>query len=167
MADVYVRIMLGGFCLGRTVCYAFGKRERCKCCKFDVLAFKPAVGDQNPLEQSRRKLLTMCGRFGPNRLLKGERAIARQCGHFEAQSGSVPTPLRCCLTIWPMMYRVAAKGTAHLVEVTDVETAQFLAHDRGVSKHCYLAGDRQLVVPEKSLTAFRNALRKVGYILPK
>ena len=59
------------------------------------------------------------------------------------------------------------QGTAHFIEVKDTETAQFLARERSVQKHCFLAGERHLVVPEKSLTAFRSALRKIGYVLPK
>ncbi len=175
---MYLRInALGAFCLGRKRSYTPSEVEIEHVLKvlpnFDVVAFKPLpLGDQIVLEQFAEKTADSVWCIRPERMLKGlesGQSLDHMRSFLKHKSGEeLPHPVAVLFDdMADKVSRLSAKGTAHLIEVTDVETAQFLAHDRGVSKHCYLAGDRQLVVPEKSLTAFRNALRKVGYILPK
>ncbi len=175
---MYLRInALGAFCFGRKRSYTPSEVEVEHVLKvlpnFDVVAFKPLpVGDQIALEQFAEKTADSVWTIQSERMLKGLESgqSLDQIRSFLKHKSSEELPQPVAVLFDDMAGKVSrlhAKGTAHLIEVTDVETAQFLAHDRGVSKHCYLAGDRQLVVPEKSLTAFRNALRKVGYILPK
>ena len=168
---------LGAFCLGRKRSYTPSEVEVERVLKvlpnFDVVAFKPLpLGDQLALEQFADKTADNVWKIRPEQMLKGlesGQSLDHLRSFLKHKSGEeLPQPVAVLFDdMAGKVSRLHAKGTAHLIEVTDVETAQFLAHDRGVSKHCYLAGDRQLVVPEKSLTAFRNALRKVGYILPK
>ena len=175
---MYVRInALGAFCLGRKRSYTPSEVAVEHVLKvlpnFDVVAFKPLPqGDQLLLAQFAEKTADNVWTIRPEQMLKGlesGQSLDHMRSFLKHKSGEeLPQPVAVLFDdIAGKVSRLHAKGTAHLIEVTDVETAQFLAHDRGVSKHCYLAGDRQLVVPEKSLTAFRNALRKVGYILPK
>lgn len=61
--------------------------------------------------------------------------------------------------------RVQDRGLARLVECADPELAALIAHDRRAQKHCMLAGERHLVVPASSESAFRRALRTLGYLL--
>ena len=175
---MYLRInALGAFCLGRKRSYTPSEVEIEHVLKvlpnFDVVAFKPLpFGDQLALEQFAEKAADNVWTIRPELMLKGlesGQSLDQIRSFLKHKSGEeLPQPVAVLFDdMAGKVSRLSTKGTAHLIEVTDVETAQFLAHDRGVSKHCFLAGDRHLVVPEKSLTAFRNALRKVGYILPK
>jgi hypothetical protein len=63
----------------------------------------------------------------------------------------------------------AVRGTerAVLVEMKDAEVAARVAHDRQTKSLCRLAGDQYLVVPEKNEQAFRTAMKKLGYVLPR
>jgi hypothetical protein len=54
-----------------------------------------------------------------------------------------------------------------LIEVADEATATLIAHDPGASKHCLLAGERHLAVPARNERAFRAAVKKLGYVLPR
>ena len=63
--------------------------------------------------------------------------------------------------------RLSDAGPARLIEVKDEATARLITHDRELSKHCMLAGDRHIAVPTKSEAAFRRGLRKLGYSLSK
>lgn len=175
---MYLRInALGAFCLGRKRSYAPSEVEIEHVLKvlpnFDVVAFKPLPsGDQIALEQFAEKTADNVWKIRPEQMLKGlesGQSLDHMRSFLKHKSGEeLPQPVAVLFDdMADKVPRLRAKGIAHLIGVTDAETAQFLAHDRGVSKHCYLAGDRHLVVPEKSLTAFRNALRKIGYILPK
>ena len=175
---MYLRInALGAFCLGRKRSYTPSEVEIEHVLKvlpnFDVVAFKPLpLGDQMALEQFADKTADSVWTIRSERILKGledGQSLDHMQSFLKHKSGEdLPQTVAVLFgDIASKVSRLRAKGTAHLIEVTDVETAQFLAYDQDVSKHCYLAGDRQLVVPEKSLTAFRNALRKIGYILPK
>lgn len=54
-----------------------------------------------------------------------------------------------------------------LIEVGDAATAALIAHDPGAAKYCLPAGDRHLAVPAKNERAFRTAVNKLGYVLPR
>jgi hypothetical protein len=62
--------------------------------------------------------------------------------------------------------RLQDRGLARLVECADPALAALIANDSRTRKLCLPAGDRHLVVPAASETAFRRALREVGYLLP-
>ena len=57
-------------------------------------------------------------------------------------------------------------GSAELFECADAETLARLTQDRTVGPLCLAAGDRHLVVPEKSVDAFRKAVHAMGYGIP-
>lgn len=175
---MYVRVnALGAFCLGKTRSYAPSEVKAEPVLKvlpnFDVVALKPLpLGDQIALEQCADKTSDNVWTIRPEQMLKGlesGQSLDQMRSFLTHKSGGELPQLVAVLfdDMAGKVSRLSVKGTAHLIEVTDAETAQFLAHDRGVKKYCHLSGDRHLVVPEKSLTAFRNALRKIGYVLPK
>ena len=56
-------------------------------------------------------------------------------------------------------------GLARLIECADSSLAAMIANDSRARKHCTRAGDKHLVVPAASETAFRRALRESGFIL--
>jgi hypothetical protein len=58
------------------------------------------------------------------------------------------------------------KGTVHMIECADVETARLLALDSKLRSLCLPAGDRNLVFRESDQSAVRARLRKLGYVLP-
>ena len=62
--------------------------------------------------------------------------------------------------------RLRDKGTVHMIECADAETAQLLAVDPKLKSLCLLAGDRNLVFRESDESAVRARLRKLGYVLP-
>ncbi len=62
---------------------------------------------------------------------------------------------------------LAPKGTALLIECADAAVAARLAGDERLAKLCLLAGERHLVVRTKSEDAFRKAVRKLGYGMPR
>lgn len=57
-------------------------------------------------------------------------------------------------------------GHGLLIECDDPATAALIANDSRTGKLCLLAGDRTLVVPAPSETAFRRAVRALGFPLP-
>ena len=57
---------------------------------------------------------------------------------------------------------LAPKGAAAMFECADAETLARLMDDKTVGGLCLQAGDRHLVVPEKSVAAFRKAVHRMG-----
>ena len=61
--------------------------------------------------------------------------------------------------------KVKDQGLARLVECADPALAALIANDSRTRRHCMLAGERHLVVPASSETAFKRTLREVGYLV--
>jgi len=61
--------------------------------------------------------------------------------------------------------QVVDRGLVRLVECRDPALAALFANDRHTARYCTAAGDRHLVVPTSSETAFRRGLRHLGYRL--
>jgi len=57
---------------------------------------------------------------------------------------------------------LAPKGQAALFECDDAETLARLTQDKTVGGLCLVAGERHVVVPEKSVAAFRKAVHRMG-----
>lgn len=55
---------------------------------------------------------------------------------------------------------------APLIAVSSRALALELAHDRRLKDICWLAGERNLVVPNAQIKRLRAALRACGYVLP-
>lgn len=58
-------------------------------------------------------------------------------------------------------------GPARLILCRDTALAVLLSSDPATAPHCSRAGERNLCVPEKKLTAFRKGLAKLGFVLPE
>ena len=56
---------------------------------------------------------------------------------------------------------------AWLVEFQDPAVAALVAHDSKVRKLCLLAGERHVAVAKTNERAFRTAVKKLGYVLPR
>jgi hypothetical protein len=56
---------------------------------------------------------------------------------------------------------------AWLVEFQDPSVAALVAHDSKAGKLCWSAGERHLAVAKTNERAFRTAVKKLGYILPR
>ncbi len=56
---------------------------------------------------------------------------------------------------------------AWLVEFQDPTLAALVAHDSKAGKLCLLAGERYLAVAKTNQRAFRTAVKKLGYVLPR
>ncbi len=61
--------------------------------------------------------------------------------------------------------RICDRGPARLVECADSALAALVANDARTRKHCLRAGDRHLVVPASSDSAFRRGVREAGYLV--
>ena len=59
------------------------------------------------------------------------------------------------------------RGNALLIECADANTAALLATDQRTARLCLRAGERNLVVPAESETAFRSAIHALGYGMPR
>ncbi len=62
--------------------------------------------------------------------------------------------------------RVVDSEEAIIVEMADEHAAAEIAGDRRTGKFCKVAAGRFVVVSRRDLRVFRNALRKLGYVLP-
>ena len=56
---------------------------------------------------------------------------------------------------------------AWLIEFQDPTLAALVAHDSKAGKLCLLAGERYLAVAKTNQRAFRTAVKKLGYVLPR
>ncbi len=61
--------------------------------------------------------------------------------------------------------RVQDRGLARLIECDEPTLAALIANDSRTRNHCMRAGERHLVVPTSSDSAFKRNLRDVGYLL--
>jgi Helicase conserved C-terminal domain len=62
--------------------------------------------------------------------------------------------------------RLADLGHARLIECADPATAALIARDRSLRPLCRPIGDKHLAVPLDQELKFRNALLKLGYVVP-
>lgn len=168
---------LGAYCLGLKRSYTPTKIEVEHTLKIlpnaDIVALKPIPkSDQIVLEQFAEKTSDSVWTIRSEKLLKSIE-MGQSLDHmhtFLKQKGGTELPQPITVLFQDMADKASnlkSQGMAHLIEVKDATTAQFLALEHNVKKHCFLAGKHHLIVPEKSLTAFRSALRKIGYVLPK
>jgi hypothetical protein len=87
---------------------------------------------------------------------------------FLSARGGAPLPdtvVRLLADVAGGCARLHDRGLARLVECAEPALAALIAHDTRTRKHCMRAGERHLVVPASSESAFRRALRDVGYLL--
>lgn len=86
---------------------------------------------------------------------------------LQARGGPLPDMVQAFLVdLASRAGQFSDRGAARLIECADAALAAEIAGNKRLGKLCLRAGDRQLVVPAASETAFRKALRELGYILP-
>lgn len=110
-------------------------------------------------------------RLDPTKILaavENGRAVSELEQFLQSRSGnSLPETVQSFLA--DLASRAAClsdRGTARLIECADAALAAKIAGDKRLKKLCLRAGELHLVVPSASETAFRKALRELGYILP-
>lgn len=109
-------------------------------------------------------------RLDPGKLLSAVeygRPVSEISEYLEARSGA-PLPdtvIRLLKNIADRSQRVVDRGMARLVECDEPSLAALIANDSRTRSHCMPAGDRFLVVPTSSESAFKRNLRDIGYLL--
>jgi len=87
---------------------------------------------------------------------------------LQARGGPLPDTVQLFLAdMASRAGQFSDRGAARLVECADAALAAEIAGSKRLGKLCLRAGDRHLVIPAASETAFRKALRELGYILPQ
>ena len=174
---IYFRInAFGAFCLGSAPAYASALTARKAVLRVLPNLEIAAVGDE--LEQADRLALDGYAlrvsegvwRLQPAGLLAATeegRSVDEIRAFLKARSADeLPdTVERLLCDIAERGVRIQDRGLARLVECADPELAALIANDTRTRKHCLRAGERHLVVPAPSETAFRRSLREVGYVL--
>jgi hypothetical protein len=173
---MYFRITpLGAFCLGIQNSYQAAPPEEKPVLRIlPDLVIEAAAG----LEQSDRLALnawTLPVSESVWRLETGKLLAAVEEGRqldelrdfLKARSGAeIPdTVERLLAGVAERCTKFYDRGLARVIECIDADLAARIANDARIGKHCQLAGERHLVVPAASETAFRRDLRRAGYIL--
>ncbi|MDA2923978.1 helicase-associated domain-containing protein [Acidobacteria bacterium AH-259-L09] len=167
---------LGAYCLGMESAYTPAPIEVKPVLR--VLSNLEIAGIGEGLEQGDRLALDTYGvsvsdvvwKLDASKLLSAVdqgRSVAEVQEFLEARSGA-PLPdtvIRLLKDSANRCARIHDRGMARLVECDEPSLAAFIANDSRTRKYCMRAGERHLVVPASSESAFRRRLRDVGYLL--
>ena len=95
------------------------------------------------------------------------RTLEEMIEFLETAGGeTLPTAVASWLaTVGERCNQLRDQGLARLIECSQPELADVLAANPKTRRHCLRAGDRHLVVPASAETAFRHALKELGYLL--
>jgi hypothetical protein len=136
---------------------------------FDIVAIAPLpAGDQLFLEQFTTQTAESVWKLDRENLLKaiegGQRVTDIQ-NFLQAKSGdALPSPVAALLNeTAERVVSLKNQGQALLIEARDPALAQLIAHESTLRSLCLLAGERHIVIPAENETAFRRALRRLGY----
>ncbi len=177
---LYVRLSsLGAYCLGIAEDYEPPAAEQRNLLK--VLANRElAVSGSGPLSPADRASLELFARqtsdhlwsLDPRRILdyvESGGAIEDVTRFLTQNSGeAIPHTAEVFLNdLAGKLDAVRSTQRAILVEMADAEAAARVAHDRRTKSLCRLAAGSYVVVPEKNEQAFRNAMKKLGYVVPR
>jgi hypothetical protein len=127
-------------------------------------------GDRLALDTYATKVSDLVWRLDAGKLLAAVEAgrPIDEIGEFlRGKSGkAIPdTVSRLLADVADRCVKIRDRGLARLVECADPALAVLIANDSRSRKHCMLAGERHLVVPSASESAFRRALREIGYLV--
>jgi len=130
------------------------------------------ASDRLILERFAKRSSDLVWQLDPELLLKAHEeglAIAEIQQFLSAKSANaLPQPVEILFTeMAEKVQRLVSVEPAHLIEVQDQRTAHLLSIDNQLSKYCQLVGEHHLVVPAKSLSAFRRTLHSLGYAMPQ
>lgn len=170
---------LGAYCLGSTSTYEMPVEESAGLVKVLPNLELVLVNDAScsPADAARLELFASpktgrVWRIDPQRILTHvETGGSMDDIRRELESvadGDIP---KTSSTLLDEMERkaTAIKGSRAciLIEIADKATAALIAHDPKAAKYCLPAGERHLAVPAKNERAFRTAVKKMGYVLPR
>jgi len=173
----YVRLTpLGAYCLGITEDYVAPALESrpvlTVLASFEIVATQESVSaaDRIMLDRYAEAVSDRAWRLTSERLLVALEAggALGELGDFLAARSGNPVPTVVTQLLEDVRARAGAitnAGAACLIECADPALAALIANDPRTRKLCLLAGERHIVVPAKSVRAFRGALRKLGYPL--
>jgi hypothetical protein len=127
-------------------------------------------GDRLALDAYATKVSDLVWRLDAGKLLAAieeGRPVVEIQEFLSARSGApIPdTVARLIEDVADRSAKVQDRGLARLIECADPALAALIANDSRTRKHCMRAGERHLVVPASSETAFRRTLREVGCLL--
>lgn len=138
----------------------------------DVVATAPLPpGDVLILEQFAEQSSDVVWRIQPATLLKTVEeghAVPDMVTFLETKAGgSLPDTVATFFNeMADRVSRMVHRGPAVLIEAQDAALAQLVVNDSRLRSLCMLAGERHIVVPADAESAFRRALRDLGYALP-
>ncbi len=169
---------LGAYCLDLTQSYAPAPRQQTASAAIRVLANREILITAGKLSGSETMLLETYTEKVSDlvwRLHEGKMLTAIENGHdirelsWLLASGSA-SPLPEIVTRFLHEFEAKAskltrRGLAVLIECSDPNLLMLITHDPRTRNLCHSAGDRFVVVPVESETAFRKALRQMGHTL--
>jgi hypothetical protein len=131
----------------------------------------PASGDRLLLDRYAEPVSDLVWRLAPAALLAAieQGGSVAELSTFLAARSAAPIPdvaARFLEDVAERAGRLQARGSALLIECDDPALATLVARHGRTRRHCLLAGERHLVVPNGSERAFRAALRELGYAVP-
>ncbi|MBN2384646.1 helicase-associated domain-containing protein [bacterium] len=174
---IFLRInALGAFCLG--IAQTFAPRPPLRQPVFVVQPSLEIVAPSEKLSQADRLALDSYAvntsdytwRLSQEKLLNavdGGRSITEIKDFLMAKSDhELPDTVTHLLAdVAEKCSQLHDKGLVRLIECADPALATLIAHDSQAGKHCLRAGERHLVVHSSSETAFKSAIRRLGYII--
>ena len=174
---LYLRLTpLGAYCLGRSEEYAGSPTKVAPLLRVDEELRITLVRDAEPaerllLEQYTVALSESVWRLSQDSVLKAiEKGQDPDIFHdFLRQHAERDLPQDVARFFEATASRQSAisdAGPARLLHCVSTALAKMVAEDPATKPHCLHAGGRVLAVPERSERAFRNGLRKLGYVLP-
>lgn len=177
---LYVRLNpLGAYCLGHTDDYAPPAAERRAL--FVVLANREiAVTDHTQLRQGDIAMLELFARKEGDHLWRMDKPrildFLEAGGSLDEISGflsdnstqEIPVLIRGWFNDLQAKTRMIVNlDEAWLVEFQEASAAALVACDSKAGRLCVLAGERHVAVTKANERAFRTAIKKLGYVLPR
>jgi len=175
---LYIRLNpLGAYCLGFEIHYAPTEDEapplfRVRPDLEIELTGEPMPADRIMLEQFAEPIAADTWKITQNKILRAieESRSIDEFHAFLASKADHALPVEVEQFFDDAKNRSEAMeeiGNARLIRCRTPALAKMIASDPLTQKFCMLAGERELVVPEKLEGKFRQALFKQGFVLPK
>lgn len=164
---------LGAWCLGLADEYEPSPLQVRQVLKvlpnMEIVETEPlSPGDVLILEQFAERTSDVVWQIQRTRLLEaveGGHSVTNMSAFLEARAGG-SLPDTVAIFFRETSERVSSlvdRGAARLIQAQDAALAQLIVNDRRLRPLCMLAGERHIVVPEEHASAFRRALRELGY----
>ena len=171
---LHIRINgLGAWCLGLTDKYEPSPLEVHQVLKvlpnMEIVETEPLLpGDTLVLEQFAEQTSDVVWKIERIKLLKAleeGHSVDDMVAFLKSKAGG-QVPDTVTIFFQEISERVSSlvdRGTARLIEVQDAALAQLIINDGRLRSLCILAGEHHIVVPAEHESAFRRALRELGY----